>query len=117
MPFPSSKKDGRRETDNSCISGVVVSIKRIILSDQLKDEKPYIIAGFNGMQVATNRFVKASTDLSYVQNGSYDEIGSVNKKLGYAQRGDQLIVTTSTSTSTTTTSTSSSSSTSSTTTV
>lgn len=78
-------------------------------------EKPYEIPGFAGMQVKTNRFQRQKEDTELVQNGQYDEIGSIGKKLGYTQRGADLTSSTSTSSSSsTTTSTSSSTSTTST---
>ena len=85
---------------------------------ELTEERKYEINGFEGMQAITSRFVKQPTELSYAQNASFDEVGSTSKKLGYTQRGNQLVQSTTTSTSTTSTSssTSSSSSTSTTTT-
>jgi hypothetical protein len=78
-------------------------------------EQSYQIEALVGMQVKTSRFMKKKEETDLVQNGQYDELGSIGKKLGYAQRGDQLTSSTSTSSSTTTT-TSTSSSTSTTTT-
>jgi len=78
---------------------------------ELTEERKYEINGFEGMQAITSRFVKQPTELSYAQNASFDEVGSTSKKLGYTQRGNQLVQSTTTSTST-----SSSSSTSTTTT-
>ena len=66
-------------------------------------EKTYPIEGFDQMQVKTSRFVRGKGNLDLVQNGQYDEIGSIGKKLGYAQRGSALTSTTSTSSSSSTT--------------
>jgi len=75
-------------------------------------ERTYPIEGFDQMQVKTSRFVRGKGNLDLVQNGQYDEIGSIGKKLGYAQRGSQLTSTTSTSSSSSTTTSSSTSTTS-----
>jgi hypothetical protein len=78
-------------------------------------EQSYNIEALVGMQVKTSRFMKKKEEVDLVQNGHYDELGSIGKKLGYVQRGSPLTSTTSTSSSsTTTTSTSSSTSTTST---
>jgi hypothetical protein len=88
------------------------------VNQEQAQEKVHLIEGFNGMQVKTSRFLREKTNLNLAQNAHYDEIGSVGKKLGYAQRASALSSTTSTSssssttTSTSTTSTSSSTSTS-----
>jgi len=74
-------------------------------------EKVHLIESFNGMQVKTNRFLREKSNLELAQNATYDEIGSVGKKLGFVQRASALSSTTSTSSSSsTTTSTSSSTS-------
>lgn len=75
------------------------------------NEKPYIIEGFDGQQNKTSRFLKRKSDLDLAQSASFDEVGSVGKKKGYAQRGSALTSTTSTSTSTTTSTTTSTSTT------
>lgn len=84
----------------------------------LSNEKSYPIDNFEGTQVGTSRFLKKKGELNLAQNSSFDEVGSVSKKQGYAQRGDPLTSTstTTTSTSTTTTSTSTTSTSTSTTT-
>ena len=75
-------------------------------------EKVYIVEAFDQMQVKTSRFVRGKGNLDLVQNGQYDEIGSIGKKLGYVQRGSALTSTTSTSSSSSTTTSSSTSTTS-----
>lgn len=67
-----------------------------------KDE----IGGFRGVQRKTNRFQALPGDLWTTTNVRTDEIGSLNKALGYTQRGSDLTSTSSTSTSTSTTTTS-----------
>jgi len=82
------------------------------MAEERSGEKVYVIDSFGKMQVKTSRFLREKTDISLAQNAHYEEIGSIGKKLGYAQRASDLTSTTSTSTSsTTTTSTSSSTST------
>jgi len=78
---------------------------------EVTEEKLYTIDGFEGMQVRTSRFLRRKGDLDLGQNASYEEVGSVGKKQGYAQRGSALTSTTSTSSSTTTTTTTSTSTT------
>jgi len=81
------------------------------MADQ--DEKLYRIEGFDGTQIRTSRFLRKKEELDLAQNAQFDEVGSVGKRLGYAQREDALTSTTSTSTSTSSsTSTSTSTSTS-----
>jgi hypothetical protein len=75
-------------------------------------EKTYPIEGFEQMQIKTSRFIRNKGHLELVQNGQYDEIGSIGKKQGYAQRGSALTSTTSTSSSSSTTTSSSTSTTS-----
>ena len=75
-------------------------------------ERTYPIEGFDQMQVKTSRFVRGKGNLDLVQNGNYDEIGSISKKLGYVQRASPLSSTTSTSSSSSTTTSTSSSTTS-----
>ncbi len=82
------------------------------MAQELTNEKLYTLDGFLGMQTKTSRFQRKKTDLGLAQNAQYDEIGSVSKKLGYAQRANPLTSTTSTSSSTTTTTSTSSSTTS-----
>jgi hypothetical protein len=79
---------------------------------QSSEEKPYLIEGFDQMQVKTSRFLRGKGNLDLVQNGQYDEVGSIGKKLGYVQRGAAQTSTTSTSSSTSTTTSTSSSTTS-----
>ena len=74
-------------------------------------EQPYLIEGFDQMQVKTSRFVRGKGNLDLVQNGQYDEIGSIGKREGYVQRGSALTSTTSTSSSSSTTTSSSTSTT------
>ena len=81
------------------------------------NELIYEIAGFSGMQIKTSRFLRDKGELELAQNAQYDEIGSVGKRLGYAQRGSDLTSTTSTSSSTTTTTSSSTTTTSSSTSI
>ena len=78
---------------------------------EIDTEKVYLIDAFDQMQVKTSRFVRTKNNLDLVQNGHYDEIGSIGKKLGYVQRGELLTSTTSTSSSSTTTTSTSSSTT------
>lgn len=85
------------------------------MAQEVTGEKVYIMDHLGKMQQKTNRFINAKEEMALVQNGTYDEIGSIGKKQGYAQRASDLTSTTSTSSSTTTT-TSTSSSTSTTTT-
>lgn len=66
------------------------------------NQKPYEIIGFEGTQVRTSRFLKKKPELDLAQNVDFDEIGSLGKKQGYAQRGSALTETTSTSSSTST---------------
>jgi hypothetical protein len=77
----------------------------------ISTEQIYTIENFEGTQKGTNRFLKKKGELDLAQNASFDEVGSVSKKLGYVQRASNL-----TSTSTTTTSTSSTTTSTSTTT-
>lgn len=82
------------------------------MASEITDEKAYVLDSFGRMQVKTNRFIREKTDADLVQNAQYEELGSIGKKLGYAQRASDLTSTTSTSSSSsTTTSTSSSTST------
>jgi hypothetical protein len=82
------------------------------MGDDTKNEKSYQIEALVGMQVKTSRFMKKREEVDLAQNAHYNELGSIGKKLGFAQRGDPLTSTTSTSSSSsTTTSTSSSTST------
>lgn len=78
---------------------------------QTDNEKAHIIEGFSGMQNRTSRFLREKTDLELAQNVQYDEVGSVGKKQGFAQRGNPLTSTTSTSSSSSTTTSSSTSTT------
>jgi hypothetical protein len=72
----------------------------------------YTIDSFEGMQVKTSRFLRKKEELDLAQNAQFDEVGSVSKRLGYAQRASALTSTTSTSTSTTTSTSSSTTTTS-----
>ncbi len=79
---------------------------------ELTKEEKYEIDGFLGMQNKTSRFQRKKSDLELAQNAQFDELGSVGKKLGYAQRGSPLTSSTSTSSSSSTTTSSSTSTTS-----
>ena len=64
------------------------------------------------VQRKTSRFQSNKSSAWLVQNASFEEIGSIKKREGYAKRGSTLTSTTSTSSSTSTTTTSTSTSTS-----
>lgn len=79
---------------------------------EIDKEKPLIIEGFDQMQVKTSRFIKSRGNLDLVQNGQYQELGSIGKTLGFEQRNaSDLTSTTSTSSSSSTTTSTSSSTT------
>ena len=77
-----------------------------------KLEQPFVLDNLGSLQRKTNRFQAVQGQAWNAQNVDYIEIGSIKKKLGYAQKGNDLTSTTSTSSSTSTTTTSTSTSTS-----
>lgn len=79
---------------------------------EIKGEKPYIIEGFNKMQIRSSRFLREKGDLALLQNGRYSEVGSIQKALGYKRRNTVSLTSTTSTSSSTTTTTSTSSSTS-----
>ncbi len=80
---------------------------------QDRQERVYPIEDLSGgMQATSTPFLRRKSELSYVENGDYAEVGAIGKAYGYAQQGSDLTSTTSTSTSSSTTTTSTSSSTS-----
>lgn len=81
------------------------------MAEKNEDEKLYTIEAFEGTQIRTSRFLRKKEELDLAQNAQFDEVGSVGKRLGYAQRASALTSTTSTSSSTTTSTSSSTSTT------
>lgn len=76
-----------------------------------KDEKLLSLSNLGAVQRKTSRFQSKDEDAWTAKNVSYEDLGGVKKKKGYAQRGSDLTTTTSTSSSTSTTTTSTSTST------